>query len=213
MPVYEKLIRAFWWLPNALSLFRGILVAPMIAIIYLWEFLNDHVMKAVIDPNILGNYHVWTFWLIAAAAATDGIDGYLARKLERFGWKTAKGGEIDAYCDKFLGIAILYIALPLHYWKGWYLVLYFPAIVYIAQYSLWTTAMRHEGKILKAGRIAKWKTAILMVVKAVAFFGIAYDDTNVILWLCTVATVVAAILCRFAKAQYLEMASESTPAE
>lgn len=44
------------------------------------------------------------FWLFLAAALSDGIDGFLAR---RFGWATPLGALLDTLTDKALGITTL----------------------------------------------------------------------------------------------------------
>ena len=44
------------------------------------------------------------FWLFLAAALSDGIDGFLAR---RYGWTTPLGALLDTLTDKALGIATL----------------------------------------------------------------------------------------------------------
>jgi cardiolipin synthase len=52
---------------------------------------------------------VATLWLFAAAAATDAIDGFLAR---RFGWQTELGGILDPVADKLL-LATVFVMLTL----------------------------------------------------------------------------------------------------
>lgn len=52
---------------------------------------------------------VTTLWLFAAAAATDAVDGFLAK---RFGWQTELGGILDPAADKLL-LATVFVMLTL----------------------------------------------------------------------------------------------------
>jgi len=56
-------------------------------------------------------YHrpVETLWLFCIAAASDGIDGFLAK---RFGWQTDLGGLLDPIADKLL-VATVFVMLAL----------------------------------------------------------------------------------------------------
>ena len=67
-------------LPNLISAARILLVAPVI-----WSLLNQQFTLAV--------------WLFVIAGASDGLDGFLAK---RFGWTSRLGGILDALADKFL---------------------------------------------------------------------------------------------------------------
>lgn len=68
------------WLPNAISLLRIALVAPI-----LWLIVN-------------GGYDV-ALALFLVAGASDGLDGYLAK---RFDWHTRTGALLDPVADKLL---------------------------------------------------------------------------------------------------------------
>ncbi len=68
------------WLPNAISLMRIALIAPILGLI-----LND----------AFG----WALALFFVAGFSDGIDGYLAK---RFNWQTRFGALIDPVADKLL---------------------------------------------------------------------------------------------------------------
>ena len=68
------------WLPNAISLLRIALVAP--------------ILLLVLD----GSYE-WALLLFFIAGFSDGIDGYLAK---RFNWHTRLGGLLDPVADKLL---------------------------------------------------------------------------------------------------------------
>ncbi len=68
------------WLPNAISLLRIALVAPV-----LWLILNEQFG--------------WALALFFVAGFSDGLDGYLA---VRFDWTTRLGALLDPAADKLL---------------------------------------------------------------------------------------------------------------
>jgi cardiolipin synthase len=67
-------------IPNAICLARLALVVPIA-----WTLVHD-------DPAS-------TLWLFAAAAVSDGADGFLAK---RFGWQSDLGAFLDPLADKVL---------------------------------------------------------------------------------------------------------------
>lgn len=76
------------WLPNAISLLRIALVAPILVLILKGSF----------------GWALVLFWL---AGFSDGLDGYLAK---RFNWHTRIGALLDPIADKLL-VAGLFITL------------------------------------------------------------------------------------------------------
>jgi len=68
------------WLPNAISLLRIALVAP--------------ILLLILDGNF-----GWALALFVLAGFSDGLDGYLA---VRFNWSTRLGGLLDPTADKLL---------------------------------------------------------------------------------------------------------------
>ncbi|MDH4109849.1 MAG: CDP-alcohol phosphatidyltransferase family protein [Gammaproteobacteria bacterium] len=77
-----------YWLPNAISLFRIALVAPIL-------FL------------IVNGEHALALALFMLAGFSDGVDGYLAK---RFDWHTRLGAMLDPVADKLL-MAGTYVTL------------------------------------------------------------------------------------------------------
>ncbi|MGH8176347.1 MAG: CDP-alcohol phosphatidyltransferase family protein [Steroidobacter sp.] len=71
-------------IPNALCVLRMLLVAPIA-----WLLTR-------------GDYHS-TLWLFGFAAATDGLDGYLAK---RCGWTSELGKILDPLADKILLVGV-----------------------------------------------------------------------------------------------------------
>ena len=76
------------WLPNAISIMRIALVAPILILILNGSF----------------GWALALFWL---AGFSDGVDGYLAK---RFSWHTRLGALLDPVADKLL-VAGLFITL------------------------------------------------------------------------------------------------------
>ena len=78
------------WLPNAISLLRIALVAPILSF-------------------ILDDQFGWALALIWLAGFSDGIDGYLAK---RFDWHSRLGALLDPIADKLL-VAGTFITLAI----------------------------------------------------------------------------------------------------
>lgn len=76
------------WLPNAISLLRIALIAPILLL-------------------ILEGAFGWALALFLLAGFSDGLDGYLAK---RFAWHTRLGALLDPVADKLL-VAGLFITL------------------------------------------------------------------------------------------------------
>jgi cardiolipin synthase len=90
-------------LPNALTIVRIVLVAPLI-----WLIANHEFEAALI--------------VIAVAGATDAVDGFLAK---HFGWQSWLGGVLDPLADKLLLIASfvsLGFAGAVPAWLAWLVV-------------------------------------------------------------------------------------------
>ena len=89
------------WIPNAISLVRIALVAPVVLLLLDRQF----------DAALV---------LFMIAGGSDGVDGFLAK---RFGWQTRIGGLLDPVADKTL-ISAVFVTL------GW-LELVHPGVVAI----------------------------------------------------------------------------------
>jgi cardiolipin synthase (CMP-forming) len=75
-------------LPNFISSLRILLIVPIVLALHRQLF-------------------VVTLWLFGAAAVSDGVDGFLAK---RFGWQTQLGGMLDPIADKLM-LATVFIVL------------------------------------------------------------------------------------------------------
>ena len=124
-------------LPNMLTLAR-IAVIPL----FVW-FTYDA------DPW----YSMWAAAIFAAAAITDVIDGYLAR---RWNLVTVVGKFLDPLADKLIVTAALVMMVRLGRVAAWVV------IVLIAREFI-VTGLRavaaNEGIVIPAGQEGKWKTS------------------------------------------------------
>lgn len=75
------------YIPNIISVLRILLVIPTV-----WFILREEYTRALL--------------LFFVAGASDGLDGFLAR---RFGWTTRLGGFLDPIGDKLLMTAIYFM--------------------------------------------------------------------------------------------------------
>jgi CDP-diacylglycerol--glycerol-3-phosphate 3-phosphatidyltransferase len=127
--------------PNMLTLAR-IAVIPL----FVW-FTYDA------DPW----YSMWAAVIFAAAALTDVVDGYLAR---RWNLVTVVGKFLDPLADKLIVTAALVMMVRLGRVAAWVV------IVLIAREFI-VTGLRavaaNEGIVIAAGQEGKWKTSTQLV--------------------------------------------------
>jgi cardiolipin synthase len=159
------------WLPNAISLMRIALVAPILMLILHGSF----------------GWALALFWL---AGFSDGLDGYLAK---RFNWGTRLGALLDPVADKLL-VAGLFITLAytqdIPVWLA--VVVIVRDVVIIAGATIYNFLIRPvQGE---PTRISKLNTALellfLLFVLSRAGFGWPDQITITILGAATLVTVV-----------------------
>lgn len=128
-------------LPNLLT-FARVAAIPLV----LWLMYQD-------SPP--GNF--WATMVYSAAAVTDFIDGYLAR---RMGLTSLLGKYLDPLADKLIVLATLIMMVELQHVPAW-------PVLLIAGRELSVTALRTiaigEGVVIAASRGGKDKTAVQMV--------------------------------------------------
>lgn len=128
-------------------------MGPVIAALVLWA-----ANELYADRLLAGFIFALALILFVIAAATDWLDGYLARKL---GAVTPLGAALDHAADKVLItcvlVALAYAALPLH------LV---AAAVLILGRDVAVAGLREgiaaQGKTLPVSQLGKWKAAAEM---------------------------------------------------
>jgi CDP-diacylglycerol---glycerol-3-phosphate 3-phosphatidyltransferase len=125
-------------LPNALTLLR-ILAVPVVVVALLGETPNGDVIAAIV---------------FALAAATDGLDGYIARSRESI---TTFGKLMDPLADKLLIIGALLSLVSLDRLEAWI------AMVIIARevaVTILRTIAAERGIVIAASWLGKAKTVL-----------------------------------------------------
>lgn len=161
-------------IPNAISIFRILLVFPIILLM-----LSQQYAEALI--------------LFAVAGFSDALDGFLAK---RFRWQTWIGGLLDPLADKLLLVSS-FIALG---WLGllpWWLV----GLVFLRDLVIVTGAVIYHFRIGKVGGeptlISKVNTfmqilLVLLVVLA-QVFAVPPLALTILLYLVAVTTISSGI--------------------
>jgi CDP-diacylglycerol--glycerol-3-phosphate 3-phosphatidyltransferase len=161
-------------LPNKLTLGRVVAV-PFFIVLYLmgWD-----IFAAV---------------LFILAAATDALDGYLARKNNLV---TNFGKIMDPLADKVLVISALVLLVESGDVAGWMLIVILAREFAVA--GLRTVAAA-DGKVIAAGTTGKIKTVLQMLAVPLLllhnwpFYYINFPMDQVLLWACVIMTVVSGI--------------------
>lgn len=128
--------------PNALTLGRILAVPVMVALL---AVENNAAARAA------------TFVLFMAAALTDWLDGYLARRLDQ---RSALGAMMDPIADKLLVAAVLAMLIADKTLSGLDVI---SAVLILCREVLVSglrEALAPKGVSLPVSRLAKWKTAI-----------------------------------------------------
>lgn len=139
-------------IPTLLTMFR-IAMGPVIAGLILWAATVTYA-----DPGLASLIYLLCFVLFVLAAASDWLDGWLARKLDAV---TPLGAALDHSADKVLItcvlLALAYAALPMQ------LV---AAAVLILGRDVAVAGLREgiaaQGKTLPVSQLGKWKAAAEM---------------------------------------------------
>src|SRR5215211_9561183 len=157
-------------LPNILTLAR-ILAVPVIVVALLGETPNGDALAAAV---------------FALAAASDGLDGYIARRRKNV---TNFGKLMDPLADKVLVIAALVSLVSLGRLAAWV------AMVIIAR-ELAVTGLRtmaaEQGVVIAASWLGKLKTAL----QVAAIFGLILWDpspvaVDVLVYIAVAVTVIS----------------------
>jgi CDP-diacylglycerol--glycerol-3-phosphate 3-phosphatidyltransferase len=175
-----------WNLPNILTLLRIALIPVFIVVYYTsWEWHN------LAAAAIFG-----------LAAATDWVDGYVARKYNLI---TAFGAFLDPVADKLIVVAAMVMLLEVHA-TPWFSL---PAIVIIGREIVisalreWMAEMGYRGTVAVA-TIGKVKTWVQMV--AIALLLAAKPEQAFLTLLGFVAIYIAAALTLWSMVHYLRAA-------
>lgn len=143
----------FWWLPNALTIGRILVIPLLMAGILSLGMRTESVLASF--PIVAG--------IFVAATATDWLDGFLARR-----WKVVSGfgRMIDPIADKLL-VAGCLIAIAIVAKGTWLFMVPVTAIIF--RDILVSGAREHAaltGRVMPPTKLAKWKTACEMTAIA-----------------------------------------------
>ena len=157
-------------LPNALTLLR-ILAVPVVVVALLGETPNGDVIAAIV---------------FALAAATDGLDGYIARSRESI---TTFGKLMDPLADKLLIVGALLSLVSLNRLEAWI------AMVIIARevaVTILRTIAAERGLVIAASWLGKAKT-VLQIAAVIALIAANPSPlwVDVLVYLALAVTVVS----------------------
>lgn len=162
-------------IPNALCVLRMILVIPVIWLLLRGEFVG-------------------TLWIFGFAAATDGLDGFLAK---RFDWCSELGRVLDPLADKILLVGVFVTLSVMGLVPGWLaavavgrdLVITSGAIAYNALYGF----PRGKPTIVSKLNTLCQILFLLLVITSHAVAGIPKAAVNVLGAVVFVVAVVSGI--------------------
>ncbi len=128
-------------LPNVLTMFRIVIIPPMVVILTIPTRTAAFIAAA----------------LFAIASITDWLDGYLARRMEIV---TVMGKFLDPIADKLMVTAALIMILPLGRAPAW-------MVLIIIGREIIITGLRGiastEGIVISASHLGKYKTIFQIV--------------------------------------------------
>jgi CDP-diacylglycerol--glycerol-3-phosphate 3-phosphatidyltransferase len=157
--------------PNLVSLFR-IAVAPVLAVLILADTRPSSFLAAGI---------------FVAAAATDGLDGYLAR---RYRATTRTGQWLDPLADKILVSTPVVILAALGEFPWWAAVV---IVVREIGVSLLRAYLGLRGRSMPASRGAKVKTTLQLIAVTLYILPLAGDGWDAAKLIALVAAVVLTV--------------------
>ena len=174
-----------WTLPNILTLAR-IAVIPLLVVVFYLDWKWAHIASAA---------------LFGAAAITDWIDGYLARKWNQM---TPFGAFLDPVADKLIVATSLLLLLE-QYASVWFVL---PTMVIIGR-EIGISALREwmaelgsrsSVAVSMLGKVKTWAQMIAIVVL------LAFEPSSKFALLGYIALYIAAMLTLWSMIYYLRMA-------
>ena len=157
-------------LPNSVTFLRILFIPLLVYYLLSPQIPNSNIIAVVI---------------FAAVAASDAVDGYLARRLRQ---ETVIGKFMDPLADKILVISALLCLVEIRWVSA------VPVIIIIVR-DLAVIGLRlvasSSGKIIAADKLGKYKTAFLDLAVAMLILNLPYGI--MVLWLSVILTVVSGI--------------------
>jgi CDP-diacylglycerol--glycerol-3-phosphate 3-phosphatidyltransferase/cardiolipin synthase len=179
-----------WNIPNSLTVLRILLIPVFVVIFYL--------PTGAIDSH-------WVNFLATAvfafAAATDWLDGYLARRLQQ---TSAFGAFLDPVADKLMVAAALIVLVELDRTGAVIALIIIGREIAISALREWMAGIGERGSVAVAG-LGKIKTAVQMIAILLLLY---YDPIGVIdiKFLGEILIYLAAFLTLLSMAYYLKAA-------
>jgi len=159
-------------IPNSLTLFRIFLV-PVFVIVLVLNIPHGDLLAAII---------------FIAAALTDSLDGYLARKYKQI---TKLGIILDPIADKLLITAALICLVQLDRIQGWI------AIVILGRefaVSGLRSVKAEEGIIIPASKLGKFKTISQVLAVIIIILESVYPPLHIVgIWAIYIAVAITLI--------------------
>jgi CDP-diacylglycerol--glycerol-3-phosphate 3-phosphatidyltransferase/cardiolipin synthase len=177
-------------IPNLLTWFRILMIPVFIAVFY----LSDETLS-------VHNKHLVSTLIFAAAAFTDWLDGYLARKLNQ---TSAFGAFLDPVADKLMVTAALIVLVKLGYVDAFIAFIIIGREIAISALREWM-AQLGSSKSIAVSMIGKVKTtfqmiAILLLLYRESVLGFSADKLG------TLLLYIAALLTLWSMVYYLMLA-------
>ena len=175
-----------WNLPNILTLMRIALIPVFIAVYYTsWEWHN------LLAAAIFG-----------LAAATDWVDGYVARKYNQV---TPFGAFLDPVADKLIVVAAMVMLLE-QYSTPWFAL---PAVVIIGREIIISALREWMAEIGKRASVAvSWVGKVKTLTQMFALWVLIWRYDDWMIWLGYISIYVATVLTYWSMVQYLAAAKD-----
>jgi len=155
-------------LPNSVTFLRVLFIPLLVYFLLTPQIPHGNIIAVVI---------------FAAVAASDTLDGYLARRLKQ---ETVIGKFMDPLADKILVISALLCLVEIRWVSS------IPVIIIIMR-DMAVIGLRlaasSSGKIIAADTLGKYKAALLDVAVAMLILNLPYG--NLVLWLGVVLAVIS----------------------
>lgn len=174
-------------IPNKITIIRIILIPGFL--IFLLAPIS--IGAVTIDGDKISVSHFIAALIFIIASATDGLDGYYARKYNLI---TDLGKFLDPLADKLLITAALVALVQLDAVPSWMAI-----IILCREFAV--TGLRliavKEGIVIAASKLAKWKTRIQIIsISALllhnipfSYFDLPFDALS--LWAAMIITIVS----------------------
>ena len=174
-------------LPNIITLAR-ILLVPIFVMIYIWPGESAYLVAAV---------------LFGLAAATDWLDGYLARRLNQ---TTPFGAFLDPVADKLIVVSALVVLMAEHstIWLTLPGLIIVGREIMISALREWMAEM-NSSVTVAVSVLGKVKTTLQMVAIAV-LLAVPPESTSAIVFIGYSLLYVAALMTLWSMSLYLQAA-------